>query len=130
MLWWAFYTVICTRSKWSEWEKSRANNMANANTFGFRAEKPAWRLFNAKWMVTVMISASSFLKRGQRYRMVSTIKDFRPVAMGGDGAQAGLRHCGATAFRLLCMTRTPESISSTHSGTVLRALSSFQQIKE
>ncbi|MFQ7450407.1 MAG: hypothetical protein ACLRNQ_02055 [Flavonifractor plautii] len=70
--------------------------MANANTFGFRAEKPA---FEALMYRMVDGIDGQQLPKGSGTRMVSTITDFRSAAAGGDGAQAGLRHCGRRLFR-------------------------------
>lgn len=100
----AFYTATVGAQQQMERMGVQGNNMANANTFGFRAEKPA---FEALMYRMVDGIDGQQLPKGSGTLHGLTLTDFRSRSDGGDGAQAGLRHCGRRLF-LPCMTRIPE----------------------
>ena len=70
----AFYTATVGAQQQMERMGVQGNNMANANTFGFRAEKPA---FEALMYRMVDGIDGQQLPKGSGTRMVSTITDFR-----------------------------------------------------
>ena len=78
----AFYTATVGAQQQMERMGVQGNNMANANTFGFRAEKPA---FEALMYRMVDGIDGQQLPKGSGTRMVSTITDFRSVAMEETG---------------------------------------------
>ena len=92
----AFYTATVGAQQQMERMGVQGNNMANANTFGFRAEKPA---FEALMYRMVDGIDGQQLPKGSGTRMVVHHHGFPLRSDGGDGAQAGLRHCGRRLFR-------------------------------
>ena len=119
----AFYTATVGAQQQMERMGVQGNNMANANTFGFRAEKPA---FEALMYRMVDGIDGQQLPKGSGTRMVSTITDFRSVAMEETGRKQDYAIVGDGFFALY----DPDTgdISYTRDGSF--ALSSFQQIKE
>ena len=99
----AFYTATVGAQQQMERMGVQGNNMANANTFGFRAEKPA---FEALMYRMVDGIDGQQLPKGSGTRMVSTITDFRSAAMEETGRKQDYAIVGDGFFA--CMTRIPE----------------------
>ena len=78
----AFYTATVGAQQQMERMGVQGNNMANANTFGFRAEKPA---FEALMYRMVDGIDGQQLPKGSGTRMVSIITDFRSAALEETG---------------------------------------------
>ena len=119
----AFYTATVGAQQQMERMGVQGNNMANANTFGFRAEKPA---FEALMYRMVDGIDGQQLPKGSGTRMVSTITDFRSAALERRGASR-ITPLWATAFSP-CMTRIPERFPTP--GTAPSPCPRFQQTKE
>ena len=119
----AFYTATVGAQQQMERMGVQGNNMANANTFGFRAEKPA---FEALMYRMVDGIDGQQLPKGSGTRMVSTITDFRSAALEETGRKQDYAIVGDGFFALY----DPDTgeISYTRDGSF--ALSSFQQTKE
>lgn len=119
----AFYTATVGAQQQMERMGVQGNNMANANTFGFRAEKPA---FEALMYRMVDGIDGQQLPKGSGTRMVSTISDFRSAALEETGRKQDYAIVGDGFFALY----DPDTgeISYTRDGSF--ALSSFQQTKE
>lgn len=119
----AFYTATVGAQQQMERMGVQGNNMANANTFGFRAEKPA---FEALMYRMVDGIGGQQLPKGSGTRMVSTITDFRSAALEETGRKQDYAIVGDGFFALY----DPDTgeISYTRDGSF--ALSSFQQTKE
>ena len=99
----AFYTATVGAQQQMERMGVQGNNMANANTFGFRAEKPA---FEALMYRMVDGIDGQQLPKGSGTRMVSTITDFRSAALEETGRKQDYAIVG-DGFSP-CMTRIPE----------------------
>ena len=93
----AFYTATVGAQQQMERMGVQGNNMANANTFGFRAEKPA---FEALMYRMVDGIDGQQLPKGSGTRMVSTITDFRSVAMEETGRKQDYAIVGDGFFAL------------------------------
>ena len=93
----AFYTATVGAQQQMERMGVQGNNMANANTFGFRAEKPA---FEALMYRMVDGIDGQQLPKGSGTRMVSTITDFRSAALEETGRKQDYAIVGDGFFAL------------------------------
>ena len=101
----AFYTATVGAQQQMERMGVQGNNMANANTFGFRAEKPA---FEALMYRMVDGIDGQQLPKGSGTRMVSTITDFRSAALEETGRKQDYAIVGDGSFALSSFQQTKE----------------------
>ena len=116
----AFYSATIGAQQQMQRMNVQGNNIANVNTYGYKAEKPA---FNALMYGTVDGVDGAELPRGSGTLMVSTATDFRASDLTETGRAQDYAVIGEGFFALY--NPATEEVSYTRDGSF--TLGSFQQ---
>lgn len=119
----AFYSATIGAQQQMQRMNVQGNNIANVNTYGYKAEKPA---FNALMYGTVDGVDGAELPRGSGTLMVSTATDFRASDLTETGRAQDYAVIGEGFFALY--NPATEEVSYTRDGSF--TLGSFQQPDE
>ncbi len=116
----AFYSAAVGAQQQMQKMNVQANNIANVNTCGFKAEKPA---FQALMYGMVNGIGGDQLPKGSGTRMVSTATDFSQAPVEETGRKQDYAIAGR---RLFCPLRPIQKRDIVHPGTAPLRLQAFR----